>query len=102
MRWTASTTIQAAITNGEIGEHMTGVGEQRQRARDQAADHLGHHETAGQQRRDADPRLIYIGGCMVVSDAHCGYLPEQEPTNAAGAADGRWARGSSPYAAGPL
>ena len=50
---------------GEVRQHVPGVGEQRQRARDDAADRLGDHEAAGQQRDDAEPPLL-AGTRMVV------------------------------------
>ncbi len=42
----------------EVREHVARIGEQRQRAGEDAADDLGHHETARQQRSDADAALV--------------------------------------------
>ena len=39
---------------GEVGQHVAGVGEERQRAGDEAAGDLGDHEAAGEERGDAD------------------------------------------------
>ena len=39
---------------GEVGQHVAGVGEERQRAGEEAARHLGEHEAAGEECRDAD------------------------------------------------
>ena len=41
-----------------IGQHVAGIGEQRQRAGEQAADRLGDHEAAGQAGGDQDARLV--------------------------------------------
>ena len=39
---------------GEVGQHVPGVGDQRQRAGEEAAGDLDQHEAAGQERGDAD------------------------------------------------
>jgi hypothetical protein len=43
---------------GEVGEHVPGVGEQGQRARQQAAEQLGQHEAADQDRGPENPPLV--------------------------------------------
>ena len=43
---------------GEVGEHVAGVGEKRQRAGDDAAGDLGEHEGAGEQRSEPHAPLI--------------------------------------------
>ena len=52
---------------GEVGEHVAGVGEQRERAGGDAARHLGEHEGAGEQRGEPHaPLVIGVGarrGC---------------------------------------
>ena len=47
---------------GGVGEHVAGIGEQRQRARDQPADHLGDHEAAGQQHGPEHQLLVGEAG----------------------------------------
>ena len=39
---------------GEVGQHVAGVGEERERAGDEAAGDLDDHEAAGEERGDAD------------------------------------------------
>ena len=55
----------------EVGQHVPGVGDQRQRAGDEAAHDLGHHEPARQQRRDPDGpgarRIARRLGAMMVA-----------------------------------
>jgi hypothetical protein len=48
-----------------IGEHVPSIGDQRQRAGEQATDHLGHHAAAGQQHRP-EHLLLVVPGCVVV------------------------------------
>ncbi len=62
---------------GEIGQHVAGVGEQRQRAGDQAAGRLYHHETAGDERRPEQAAFVVAvavavpaGMAMAVVVAH--------------------------------
>ena len=43
---------------GEVGQHMAGVGDQRQRAGGDAARHLGEHEGAGQRRGEPHAPLV--------------------------------------------
>ena len=50
-----------------IGEHMAGIGQQRQRARQEAARRFHQHEPARQQRRPADPALIARVGVRSVA-----------------------------------
>jgi hypothetical protein len=59
---------------GGVDQHVAGVCQQRQRARQHAAHRLYHHETAGQQRHPADPGLIVrpsvsvaVAGAMIVT-----------------------------------
>ena len=66
----------------EVGEHVAGVGEERQRAGDDAADDLGDHEAAGEEGRDPDRAgaggvardgavvVIVVVAMMVVVVAH--------------------------------
>ena len=42
----------------EVGQHVAGIGEQRQRAGENAADDLGDHEAARQQRGEPDAALV--------------------------------------------
>ena len=51
---------------GGVGEHVRGVGEQRQRAREDARDHLGDHEREDQRERGTEPAVVRIGGHRVV------------------------------------
>ena len=41
-----------------VGEHVTGVGEQRQRAGDQSGDHLDDHEAEVHEQRDREPARV--------------------------------------------
>src|SRR5690606_26829281 len=55
-----------------IGEHVAGIGHQRQRAGEPAAERLGDHEAAGQQRDDQHALLVAAAvdvhpGSMVVA-----------------------------------
>ncbi len=57
----------------DVDEHVRGVGEQRQRAGNDAADHLGDHEGQGEQRRQPDPAAVHAVAMvmrMVVSVGH--------------------------------
>ena len=51
-------TSASAIGAG-VGEHVRGVGEQRQRVGDQAGDDLDHHEAEDQPERE--PQLAAVG-----------------------------------------
>jgi hypothetical protein len=44
----------------EVGQHVTGVGDQGQGAGNQPADHLGQHEAAGQQHHPEDLALALV------------------------------------------
>ena len=45
-----------------IGQHVPGIGEQGQRAGDDAADHFDQHERASQDERNRHPALVtFIG-----------------------------------------
>src|SRR5260221_232629 len=46
---------------GGIAQHVAGIGDQRQRAGDQAADHLDRHEDDGDRQRQAEPAGIARG-----------------------------------------
>ena len=50
---------------GEVGQHVAGVGDQRERAGEEAAGDLDEHEAAGQERGDADG--AGAGGVVVVT-----------------------------------
>ncbi len=43
-----------------IGQHVAGIGEQRERTRQDAADHLDDHERAGQDQRDRHPSHVAV------------------------------------------
>ena len=49
-----------------VGEHVGGVGEQRQRARDQARDDLRDHEAEDQRERRGEPPAVRVGRHRVV------------------------------------
>jgi len=55
---------------GGVGEHVRGVGEQGERAREQAARDLGQHEAAGQKCRPERPPLVGVMGVVMVVPGH--------------------------------
>ena len=46
---------------GRVGQHVAGIRDQRQRAREHAGHRLGHHERARQHRGDPDPAAVAGG-----------------------------------------
>ena len=66
-----------------IGEHVPGIGEQRQRAGEQAPGNLGCHEADGQQQRPENAPLIAmlvtvvmcLFGCHLCGSAHAALKP---------------------------
>ena len=63
---------------GRIGQHVTGIGEQRQRAGDHAADDLHHHEPAREPQGAQQPALIVRmrrGGTLRVARMACRVVP---------------------------
>jgi hypothetical protein len=58
-----------AKRNG-VGEHVAGIGQQRQRPGEQAAERLGHHEAGGQAGRDQHALLVrramYMAAAVIV------------------------------------
>ncbi len=52
-----------------IGQHVAGIGEQRQRAGDPAADRFRDHEAAGQKGRDQHTRLVARAAAMHMARA---------------------------------
>ena len=59
---------------GEIGEHVAGIGQQRQRAGDEAAGRLDHHERAGDERCPEHAALV-VAVAVALSDRGCGRAP---------------------------
>jgi hypothetical protein len=49
-----------------VGEHVRGVGEQRQRRRQQAADDLENHEAGDERQRQPEPAQVGVGRRRVV------------------------------------
>ncbi len=56
----------ASASERRVGEHVGGVGEQRQRAGDQARDDLRDHEREDQRERRGQPLAVRVGRDRVV------------------------------------
>ena len=48
-----------------IGEHVPGVGQQRQRVRDDASRHLHGHEAEEQRERERQPAAVGVGASLM-------------------------------------
>ncbi|CAM2197286.1 protein of unknown function [Paraburkholderia kururiensis] len=57
----------AEAERGGVADHVAGVGEQRERAGNQAAHHLHHHEQRNDDERPADAMLVRDAVQMVVT-----------------------------------
>ncbi|GAB6852062.1 hypothetical protein JCM10599A_58660 [Paraburkholderia kururiensis] len=57
----------AEAERGGVADHVAGVGEQRERAGNQAAHHLHHHEQRDDDERPADAMLVRDAVQMVVT-----------------------------------
>ncbi len=55
-----------------VGEHVRGIGDQRQAAGEDAADDLGDEEASGQQQRPFQAGRVGLGEAVLVSGAHGG------------------------------
>ena len=57
----ASRTREQAEREGDhVGEHVAGVGQQRERAGQDAADRLGEHVARGEREHDREPSLVSL------------------------------------------
>ena len=52
---------------GGVGQHVTGVGDERQRSRVDAADQLGEHCPGGEETRPEQPALVRISAAVIVA-----------------------------------
>ena len=52
---------------GGVGQHVTGVGDERQRSRVDAADQLGEHCPGGEQAGPEQPALVRISAAVIVA-----------------------------------
>src|SRR5690606_33165414 len=100
-----------------VCQHVPGVGDQRQRTRDQSADSLHHHEGAGEQQREQDATLVVrsyrsvmmmplmvvtrprVAGYMIVPHA---IRTPRRPCGSASVGGGAPYRGGGPTAAAVL